>query len=115
MDRHAADCLDCSISNYEEVEKDKPLQPIPSVIDLKDLGSSRTDAAMVKPVDGVDLNRLHVAGTASRKPNDSVGSGKESRRTAKGTPRAKEVHPIRYDVDVLTKICVYAGIGWIAT
>lgn len=89
--------------------------PIPSVLDLTELGASGEDGATSRsasPAMGqpaaIQQQYLNVIGTTSRRPEDKAGS---VRTTGIRVKALKQVH---YDVDVLTKVGVYSGIGYIA-
>lgn len=110
-------------SGYREVEKSNPIHAVPSVLDLTNLGSPTLEVPSFLGQDDVSAtpsptsptfeghhgqHHLHIVGTASARPKQ----GKKSKTP--GLP-VKELHPIHYDIDVLTKVGVYAGIGYIAT
>lgn len=113
----------CVSSGYREVEKSNPIHAVPSVLDLTNLGSPTLEVPSFLGQDNAsatpsptsptfeghqEQHHLHIVGTASTRPKQ----GKNS-KTA-GLP-VKDLHPIHYDIDVLTKVGVYAGIGYIAT
>ena len=129
-------CLDCInaitdgppdlfASGYREVEKSNPIHAVPSVLDLTTLGSpslevpsfinnqgelSVTPSPTTPNFSEHPAHHLHIVGTSSTRPNKkTLGKGQ------KGGPPVKDLHPVHYDIDVLTKVGVYAGIGYIAT
>lgn len=111
-------------SGYREVEKSNPIHAVPSVLDLTTLGSPTLEvpsfigqdspATTPSPTSSTfdskpSHHHLHVVGTASMRPKGKITQS----RTGNGPP-VKELHPVHYDVDVLTKVGVYAGIAYIA-
>lgn len=114
-----------SFSGYREVEKRNPIHAVPSVLDLTALGSPTLEVPSfishqgeLSPIPSPtslgtpdhSAHDLHVVGTASTRPNNTAkGQQKNS------GPPVLDFHPVHYDIDVLTKVGVYAGIGYIAT
>lgn len=107
------------------------MQPIPSLLDLTALGaappqkstlgvppspnSPSTPSPLSSPIE--DNGLLNVVGTASARPGEANARKRSLAETANGPGRAKPkiraLYQIRYDVDVLTKVIVYAGIGYV--
>ncbi|KAL1918285.1 uncharacterized protein VTP21DRAFT_2945 [Calcarisporiella thermophila] len=103
--------------NFEVAAKDyrslhdEPIGRVPSVIHLPELNP---DA----PADERDFRKRRQSHSekhilAAAKPNGFTDSVKGKPVTANGEDkRIGEDIPLRYDVDIVTKLIVYAGIGW---
>lgn len=109
------------------------MQPIPSVLDFAALGASPSEglgrnlAVPHSPSSGAsspvpslieDNGLLNVVGTASTRPGQPNPRYRKSlAETANGPskpkPRIRALYQVHYDVDVLTKVGVYAGIGYV--
>ncbi|KAI5480218.1 hypothetical protein MNV49_001546 [Pseudohyphozyma bogoriensis] len=111
-------------TEYDAYKKTDGLHPIPSILDLPSLDDDDSDSiasgdstAASSPNLGVsqDLRNRNGSGSGS----EEVGERKRERRERNGGEQVRRKvvveDPIRRDADVLTKVCVYSGIGWIAT
>ena len=128
--------LHYNCSGYQQIVDNKPTQPVPSVIDLTALGSSPPKAGkspliQVHTPDSIamspapspieDNGLLNVIGTASARPGHERKKQDDDRRSladtangpAKAKPKVRALYQVHYDVDVLTKVGVYAGIGYL--
>lgn len=121
-------------SGYQQIEDTKPMQPVPSVLDFTTLAASpskgsvpslavhtpdtRPSSPAPSPIE--DNGLLNVIGTASARPGQGKMRQSEKRTLAetangptKAKPKIRALYQVRYDVDVLTKVGVYAGIGYL--
>ncbi|CAO3650048.1 unnamed protein product [Cunninghamella echinulata] len=114
---------------YKSLNKES-IHPIPSVLDLRGLAKSVSDAEHVGIQSGIDLHERRVAECKNRrKENNTFLDEKEVHsHSAPSTPPVSsslyddntlsmlivEDAPLRYDVDIVTKLIVYAGIGLMA-
>lgn len=102
---------------YKSLNRES-IHPIPSVLDLRDLGGSVAEAERVGIQSSIDLHE-HKALEQEFKHRGT--NGRESMDEKVQDPVfdaasllvAEEV-PLRYDVDIVTKLIVYAGIGFLA-
>ncbi|KAL7009327.1 Long-chain base-1-phosphate phosphatase [Cystobasidiomycetes sp. EMM_F5] len=149
--------------NYQQIEISKPLQAIPSVLNLADLGSPSIEMTNkysqgllfpptpVTPSSASSLSPspsptelsaksssgshkqseyLQIMGTASRRPKRSTEKQHPSRQASGDSQNSdaadassskadrmnvRQVRVVHFDVDVITKVVVYSGIGFIAT
>ncbi|GAA5899050.1 hypothetical protein JCM8208_002986 [Rhodotorula glutinis] len=118
-------------SEYDAYPANEHLNPVPSILDLPSLvddsavsaSASASLRASTRLKVGPNLRQRALAAsltppesptTASPPPHISSGSASSPHRQSGDSPGAKpgEEHK---DADVLTKVIVYMGIGWIAT
>jgi hypothetical protein len=119
---------ECKYSGYKEVETSNPIHAVPSVLDLTGLGStalevpgsdypdSSTEPSPTSPnfssTQSLHPHHLHVVGTASTRPREA---GTTEKRSKSSQPPVRELKQVHYDIDVLTKLGVYCGIGLLAS
>ncbi|KAH8550128.1 PAP2 domain protein [Umbelopsis sp. PMI_123] len=107
------------------------IHPVPSVLDLRGLTSSLQDSDHVGVQSGIDLHEKRVFEARHRFQRDIDEKGavppstptlvstalRENNTTDDFDPSSLlmiEDSPLRYDIDIVTKLIVYAGIGALA-
>ncbi|GAA5833475.1 hypothetical protein JCM5353_008065 [Sporobolomyces roseus] len=107
-----------SATEYDSYPEQKHLNPVPSILDLPSLASDAelsSSSALASSSSSSLRSRPNLPhsindGTASSPHSRSLDAAKEEG----SLPQSQEVST-HIDADVLTKIFVYAGIGWGAT
>ncbi|GAA6043883.1 hypothetical protein JCM8097_004283 [Rhodosporidiobolus ruineniae] len=104
-------------THYDKYPPEAKLDPVPSILDLPSL----VDDSAVSPssVSSASLlpsssNSLRSRAATAAAPPAQVPLSKPDVKTVAHLERAADL-PEHKDADVLTKVVVYAGIGWIAT
>lgn len=109
-------------SDYKEVETQNPLKPIPSVLDLGDLKSMSRAGPAESLQRKVHLKKRTPASAKGFSLDDADVPTRTSTKDATSSridkPRRRQTSlriAVRYDIEVLTKVGVYSGIGILAT
>ncbi|KAL1936775.1 hypothetical protein VTP01DRAFT_909 [Rhizomucor pusillus] len=102
---------------YKSLNRES-IHPIPSVLDLRDLTSSVAEAEHVGIQSSIDLHeRKAVEQEFKHRGSNGPESLDEKVQDAvfdAASMLVAEDVPLRYDVDIVTKLIVYAGIGFLA-
>ncbi|KAG0166902.1 hypothetical protein DFQ30_006616 [Apophysomyces sp. BC1015] len=96
---------------YKSLNKEI-IHPIPSVLDLHGLTSSVRAAEHVGIQSAIDLHERTVA-LQHRAGKDNLDTVDEKAQADPLSLLIVEEAPLRYDVDIVTKLIVYAGIGFL--
>ncbi|OAD67557.1 hypothetical protein PHYBLDRAFT_189030 [Phycomyces blakesleeanus NRRL 1555(-)] len=96
-------------ARYYKSLKSESIHPIPSVLDLRGLTSSMAESDHVGMQSPIDLHERRVA-EAKQCHN------RKGRELDEKVPEEdiSDDEPLRYDIDIVTKLIVYAGIGFLA-
>lgn len=85
------------------------IRPVPSVLDFHNMSSNIADHEHVGIQSAIDLREQQESKLSYR------GKNSEKEQTTDPTCLlVVEDAPLRYDVDIVTKLIVYSGIGFIA-